>query len=228
MKKIFLLFTFFFATSAVFAQLGDLNIGPEEMFKAVKKNATVELGFIPFSQTIPISISQLRARYFITDHLAARLGVNLSTKSNKKNWPGDITTKSSVFIMGIYPGMEYHIGKLKRLSPYFGAELNIYYKGYKYVEKTDGNETLVISGAWDDTYTKCGWTDLGLNALVGVDFYISQHIYLGVEMYYGFAIRLSHEVNRKVPEPSTVIVKKGTMFNLVGNAVPAIRLGWAL
>jgi hypothetical protein len=62
--------------------------------------------------------------------------------------------------------------------------------------------------------------------LAGFDFYFSKHIYMGAEFYYGFALQIKHEITQIEPTES-VLVKRSKTFNVLGNAIPAIRLGWA-
>ncbi len=225
MKKLLLLSLVFFFGAQVFAQKNNSGQSADDPFRATKSNFTLEVGFIPFN-VVPISLSQLKLRFFANDKLAIRLGANLSSTS-KSATAGTVAQKSSCFVLGIYPGIEYHVGNLKRLSPYFGAEANIYFKWYNYVEKTDNKETKVISGQWDVGSSRCGFTDVGLNLLAGVDFYFSKHIYMGVEFYYGFVMRFNHKIVQTIPEPEVVLTDKSSSFNLVGDAIPSIRLGWA-
>jgi len=103
---------------------------------------------------------QVRMRYFVNDTWAARVQLGLTTTSTDDG-AGTETSSSNI---GIGLGAEYHMGGTDRLSPFFSAGI-----GFG-VANTDvgGVET---SGS-----------TFGLGIGAGMDYYVYQNVYLGVEL----------------------------------------------
>ena len=78
--------------------------------------------------------------------------------------------KSNTFTLGL--GLEHHFGGTDRLSPYIGAELAI--------GSVSGSEKTVTKTS--TTTTKDAPRFLfGGTLLLGADYYVAPHVYLGVE-----------------------------------------------
>ncbi len=138
----------------------------------------------------------LRMRYFIKDNLAVRLTLgrdavsNTATVSttvydslgNPTTTESEVTTKNSIMNFGL--AAEYHLAGTDRMSPYFTAGFNV------------GNNTNT------DVST------FGLNVGAGIDYYVAENIYVGLEL--GFNYNTSD----------------GSSSSSLGNAASALRMGW--
>ena len=138
----------------------------------------------------------LRMRYFIKDNLALRLTLGrdaVSETSTETNTTYDstgtatvttseVTTKNSIMNFGL--AAEYHLAGTDRMSPYFTA-------GFKV-----GNDTRTEISTF------------GLNVGAGIDYYVAENIYVGLEL--GFNYNSS----------------EGSSSSSLGNAASALRMGW--
>ena len=112
----------------------------------------------------------LRMRYFIQDNLALRLTLgrdavsSTSTETstvydstgNATTTTSEVTTKNSIMNLGL--AAEYHLAGTDRMSPYFTAGFNV------------GNDTRTEISSF------------GLNLGAGIDYYVAENIYLGLEL----------------------------------------------
>jgi hypothetical protein len=137
--------------------------------------------------------------------------------------------KKSTLLIGLYPGIEKHLGKMSKLSPYIGGELIFAIKTSKEVYTSNAGSSVAESkskGAWSDGSER-GYFTFGLNCIVGTDFYFSPHIYLGIEMGVGLQSTSNSKVEREITgQPTTTISEKDSQFEFGFNYVPAIRLGY--
>ena len=138
----------------------------------------------------------LRMRYFIKDNFAVRLTFGRDGSSvtstetttvydslgNANTSTSEVTTKNSTMNFGL--AAEYHLAGTDRMSPYFTA-------GFKV-----GNNTNT------DVST------FGLNVGAGIDYYVAENIYVGLEL--GFNYNTSD----------------GSRSSSFGNAASALRMGW--
>ena len=116
----------------------------------------------------------LRMRYFIKDNLALRLTLGrdaVSETSTETNTTYDstgtatvttseVTTKNSIMNFGL--AAEYHLAGTDRMSPYFTA-------GFKV-----GNDTRTEISTF------------GLNVGAGIDYYVAENIYVGLELGFNY------------------------------------------
>lgn len=126
-----------------------------------KGTVMVEVNFKPFGNEEVISIDNFKAKYFIEDNIALRLGVKINSKLNKqtkKDWDASeeypVFANESSFYSELTPGIEYHFMKDRKISPYLGFEL---YSGqkkssasYEYYERAYNSST----GNYDQVYVK--------------------------------------------------------------------------
>ena len=137
----------------------------------------------------------LRMRYFIKDNLALRLTLgrdaeSITTTTSDTVFTGgigtitttDVTTKNSIMNFGL--AAEYHLAGTDRMSPYFTAGFNV------------GNNTRTEISTF------------GLNVGAGIDYYVAENIYVGLEL--GFNYNSSD----------------GSSSSSLGNAASALRMGW--
>ena len=146
---------------------------------------------------------ELRMRYFIKDNLALRLTFGRDGSSIKTTVPAstttvtdpitgvitttnipasEVTTKNSIMNFGL--AAEYHLPGTDRMSPYFTAGFN--------AGKDSRND----------------FSTFGLNVGAGIDYYIAENIYVGLELGFKYT--------------ST----DGSSNSSFGNAASALRMGW--
>ncbi|MCD4736415.1 MAG: outer membrane beta-barrel protein [Bacteroidales bacterium] len=223
MKKIFtVLLIVVFAAS--FANAQD--------YKPAAGKVTVELNFTPLSAT-PVGINYLKGRYFISEDLAFRLGVDIRMHNDKSEPDNAVDPdvkdeqKMSFTQFGLFPGIEKHFGGTDRVSPYIGAEVGFTTKGAK-SEYTDNkaNTTAEVEGAWDVAGTNRGFTTFGLNVLAGVDFYFVKKFYMGAELGFGVQSTSLKEVKATAGGTTNTVANKETSMDVGFNFNPAIRLGF--
>lgn len=171
-------------------------VNAQDILKAQNGAIISEVTFTPWGNTpIGLPMEGLRGRFFLSDNFVLRVGFNMNYTHHKENpinaQGGNDELKQNAFLLGIFPGIEIHIGHMKRLSPYLGAELGVSFKSAKatYTSNlTSGVFTTTLNGATDtlgSTPQNRAFTMIGVNILAGADYYFTEHVYIGVEMGIG-------------------------------------------
>ena len=215
-----------FTTTSVNAQ--------DDSFKPVGGEKNVEVNFTPLGGS-PISINNLRFRYFMSSDMAFRVGFSVSSSSSttpEEVMDGteevELEDKSSSFGVSINPGIEKHFAGTDRLSPYVGAVLNFSMLNTKDVnQELDG--TTAEAGDTYESETTGGSTTFGLNLVLGADWYFSKSIYMGTEVGFGFSstsMKDDEVTNPGGPDTDTQTTINGSSFDLGPNFNSAIRLGF--
>lgn len=199
-------------------------------FKPAGGEKNIEVNFAPFDNVNnnPISINNLKFRYFMDSKTALRIGFSVSSSSTTNIQllgPNQIEVEgtNSSFGFSINPGIEKHFEGTDRLSPYVGAELN-----FASISSSSTQEAL--NGAEDaiagESETTNGSMTLGLNLLIGADWYFSKHIYLGTEIGFGFATTNQADTEFTPVTGPKVSTPNGSSFNLGPNFNNRIRVGF--
>ena len=153
--------------------------------KQEQGDALVELEFSPLGAS-PLKITNLKARYFKSDDLALRIGLFLggsSTPTYSEPYSIELTSKTSNFNFNFRPGIEKHFEGTDKLSPYIGGEMSFAIN--RDVSSTQSHwalDTLEIQ-TQKNTASK---STIGLNVFTGADIYLTDKIFLGVEIGFGF------------------------------------------
>lgn len=186
----------------------------------------------------------VRVRYFVNDNIAARvqlglgdgLGTPLSESYtfyenadgtgeqgtldiNRMNWNAQI-------------GGEYHLTGTDRMSPYFGLGINFgggsqKQEGSNYDPGTDDFDANYISYNADGKFSM-----FGASLFAGMDFYVFQNLYVGLELGIRYATYnysdQSGEVVLETPDVTITNVAPGRKESYLstGAASAAFRLGW--
>ena len=129
-------------------------------------------------------VPSVRARYFFKDNMAGRLTIGYSSSSD--------TTVGSSNSIGL--GFEYHLAGNDKMSPYFTAGVNF--------GGTNVGDAVEVKTS-----------SLGFGIGAGLDYYISENIYVGLEM------SLLNYSSNKVDDGDA-----STGMNFGGGS--AIRMGW--
>lgn len=201
-------------------------------YKPEAGKISLEVGFIPFSANeTPINSLGLKARYFLNENMAVRLNMPMEMVRTKTSEMGGLdnkieqVTKNSSTHFAILPGIEYHLGSWEKVSPYFGAELGI---GILNSSSRISNLGFVDG----DKQEIKGPNSFGFNfaALAGVDWYIAQGLYVGVEFGLGFqTMKEKASIVTTTTGNITTTVDPGTYkrdTDFGFNTQAAIRLGW--
>lgn len=189
--------------------------------------------------TALVGVPELRIRYFMAPDMAVRVKLGLGsasgeTKSTAMVAGTEITNTnktSSGFALALTPGIEKHFGGTDKLSPYVGAELPI---GFQ-TGSSDENDKRDITGTYGATNSSktVGGSkfNLGINMLLGADYYFTDAIYLGVEGGMGLFMMGStgdgtiDNTTNGVASPQTKTLG-GSTFSLFGASSGAVRLGY--
>lgn len=202
-------------------------------FKPAGGEKNIEVNFAPMGNA-PISINNLRFRYFSSSDMAIRVGFAVTSSSTttpdvkNQGTPNEteLEDKSSSFGFSLNPGIEMHWEGTDRLSPYYGAELR-----FSTLSTTSTDQELDGVGPTSsyESETTGGSTTFGLNLLLGADYYISKSLYLGTEVGFGFSSTSTADdevTNATGPGTATVTTVNGSSFNLGPNFNSSIRLGF--
>jgi outer membrane protein W len=219
------------------------NVNAQD-FKPAGGEKNIEVNFAPMGAN-PITINNLRFRYFKSSDMAFRVGFSVSSSSNTtlemdntQSVNGtqsevELEDKTSTFGLSINPGVEKHFEGTDRLSPYVGAVLNFAMTSTtatdQSVQATPGNDGVTdMSKEVYEGETTDGTTTFGLNLVIGTDWYFSKSIYMGTEVGFGFSSTSNADTEQSsdYPDSETVTTPNGGSFNLGPNFNSAIRLGF--
>ena len=132
---------------------------------------------------ITFTSPSVRLRYFIKDNMAGRIQLGMMNTSMN-----DSTSMSS---LNIGLGYEYHLSGTDRMSPYVGAAIG-------FGSDTDASDVST--------------SRFGFNIIGGMDYYIFENVYMGLELGLGF---------------STETVGDADASSNFGNSmISAVRFGW--
>lgn len=267
MKKVSLfVFSLLLAGTAAFAQkqtagnfTAEVNLFSNGLFGTIGDNTTAADDIIG----TPINLNQVtggaKLRYFFADDLAVRLGLNITSASNKfedtefgdgTGLLGDGKATSSNIV--IAPGIEKHFGTWSKVSPYVGLDLTIGFRSAKEernqlseifatnIENAgfDPNASLTIENAntFNDNgnnFSNFAGTSFGFNLVTGMDFYVTEGLFLGAEMGLGFSTFtgkditvVASDINNNVNTTTTTVFKGPKSSGFTPNVIGGLRLGW--
>lgn len=227
-KSIFTLVAFCFVFFA------DAQTNDTKQYKQFAGAKNLEVLFAPLGGS-PISIGGLKFRTFTSESMAYRANVFLgfssdSDKAMVTNADGDevaLNTSSSSFTINLRPGVEYHFAGTNRLSPYYGFEGVIGYRSSGSSAETFGADGVEVIKNKVRNPGNDGYFRLGVNALLGADYYVAKNLYLGTEVGFGFQFDIENDhVSVPATGDETTISEGGTSFDFGPNAVGQIRLGF--
>ncbi len=194
--------------AAVFAQ-GNASKSPSA------GNWMLELNANPFGSEGVFSSPGLQVKYRITNRLVARLAVDADWRKNgvspsdyreDEKYKNVYSEKTSMF--SIRPGVEFHFLKGTKVSPYAGLEVayrkkssSSWYEAYNvdYYDKNklnfsthkeiDGSWVLTTGSSYSTvtTYPERAFNSIGLNLVLGSDFYLVKNMYFGFEVGLGYS-----------------------------------------
>lgn len=224
---------FVFVLAAVLA--GAVSAGAQDSYKPEAKDFSLELNYTPgvlgTNNSASFSLPEygVKGRLFLSDRFAVKLNLGFSTNStNEKtyitNFDNSVTTTEDISggtSFSIMPGIEYHFGDYKRISPYVGAAIGIA-AGSTGTKDVTGNVT---------TTTTRPLFGMAIEAAAGVDVYICHGLYAGVEMGLGYqyskrgkgkAVAIDAAGTRTETDGTTETINNDFGFF----AMPSLRIGW--
>jgi hypothetical protein len=235
----------------------------DSKFRPIKNNFSLEVDFIPFNPESPIGLNTFRGRLFLSGKIALRLGFNIRGSKNYSEYPANLhnddvimfnTINEEFMVFGLNTGLEYHLLKSERISPYIGLDFGFENKSsdatyenvienfnYPAEDYTYSISTTEIENAWEGTtyifdpnsgyyivykeLNERAYTKFTINAVAGVDIYIVKHLYLGFEIGLGYSSVNAKKVEVKIDEKIEKTYPKTTDTKTGLNVNKAIRLG---
>jgi len=211
----------------------------DQHLKAEKGDITTEFGLAGGLNNADFKLNEggaglLRGRYFLKNDLAFRLGLSLGLSQDKNNIYGGTDnnlvgtdkTNTTSFLLNL--GIEKHFAGTANLSPYVGGDLLFGISGEKKnFDNTDGN---VYIADFSSEVKGPGTLSFGIRGIIGADYYISKHVYLGAEAGLGFLY--SHEGKTKVSttisghSTSYTLKSAGDSYELNPSVITGIRIGF--
>ena len=210
---------------------GAISASAQDSFKPEAGDFSLELNYTPgilsgnnSSAGFKLPEYGVKGRLFVGDRFAVKLNLNFSTNStndktyitnpdNSVTTTEDISGRTSFSIM---PGIEYHFGNYKRVSPYVGAAVGI----------NVGNRTGNVSSK-----TVSPTFGFAVQAAAGVDVYICKGLYAGLEMGLGYGLdKTGRGKTSSVDNTGATTESQGNSDSITSSfgffATPSIRVGW--
>lgn len=215
---------------------GAISASAQDSFKPEAGDFSLELNYTPgilsgnnSSAGFKLPEYGVKGRLFVGDRFAVKLNLGFSTNStndktyitnpdNSVTTTEDISGRTSFSIM---PGIEYHFGNYKRVSPYVGAAVGINV-GNRVSRDVSGN---VSSKAVSPTF------GFAVQAAAGVDVYICKGLYAGLEMGLGYGLdKTGRGKTSSVDNTGATTESQGNSDSITSSfgffATPSIRVGW--
>ena len=215
---------------------GAISASAQDSFKPEAGDFSLELNYTPgilsgnnSSAGFKLPEYGVKGRLFVGDRFAVKLNLNFSTNStndktyitnpdNSVTTTEDISGRTSFSIM---PGIEYHFGNYKRVSPYVGAAVGINV-GNRVSRDITGN---VSSKTVSPTF------GFAVQAAAGVDVYICKGLYAGLEMGLGYGLdKTGRGKTSSVDNTGATTESQGNSDSITSSfgffATPSIRVGW--
>lgn len=224
---------FVFVLAAVLA--GAVSAGAQDSYKPEAKDFSLELNYTPgvlgTNNSASFSLPEygVKGRLFLSDRFAVKLNLGFSTNStNNKtyitNSDNSVTTTEDISgrtSFSIMPGIEYHFGNYKRVSPYVGAAVGI--------NVGNGVKRVITGNVSNKTVTPT--FGFAVQAAAGVDVYICKGLYAGLEMGLGYGLdKTGRGKTSTVDNTGATTESQGDSDAITNSfgffATPSIRVGW--
>ncbi|WKK76067.2 outer membrane beta-barrel protein [Marivirga salinae] len=153
----------------------------------------------PFSGTSLLDFSEFRARYFITEDMAVRLGMEMNLNNNQQT--PDVVTNDSFY--GLMPGFEYHFVNDGPFRSYVAGDLMW---GQRIASRKSSTGPTVLGANFDPdpafgpnpTPTSIiqnrAYNQFGFRASIGAEYYFGKRFYVGGEVGFQYLNRSNKEV----------------------------------
>jgi len=137
-------------------------------------------------------------RKYIKDDVAIRMSFNVAYSNVKKNEEDSIVVGSgntalrqidssySRFDFSVSLGYEKHLGKTRRLDPYFAAEMLIGRVGNAEIERNTNIKDITGTDKTKEIGQYDGGFYFGVSAIAGLNYFIAPKLSLGAEFGYSY------------------------------------------
>lgn len=205
MKSLLFIFLGFFSwVIPLHAQISNLQI---EDSKQLDKGLTIELTASPFNSNYPLlAPGFLRARFFSSEYTSFRLGL-WARVADHQVAPESV---ENTWLVSVRPGFEYRFEGSGKTTPYAAIDGVLDLQMSKY----ESTISPSVSGALDINGRDRSYWQAGLYLAAGVDYLISDHFYLGMELGFQYAYRRNAEISvgGNITETSTTANRFDTIF----------------
>jgi len=197
-------------TVCVLVSLLGFNGIAQDSLKFANGEWSTEVNINPLNGEIALNnvINQIKIRHISKSgkvHRFALTANSINRMAEMKEPYGynsiDQEARQNTLLLGFNYGLEKHFKGTKRLSPYIGGELAFAVKrSYQKTEDNLSNENNTkVNGAWLSSeyyytqygysimyyYVERGFSSVGLNMVLGFDYYISNKLFVGFEFLVG-------------------------------------------
>ena len=152
----------------------------------------LEVTGTPFLGSSLLNFSEFRARYFLNDNMAVRLGMNMDL-NNYQNTPSVVVNFSSYDIM---PGFEYHLVNEEGFRTYAAADVLIGQRITSVLSSTgqSATGTTNIPSSPTANIGNRSYFQVGTRLSVGVEYYFGKRFYIGGEVGFQYLYRNNSDV----------------------------------
>lgn len=146
----------------------------------------------PFLGSSLLNFSEFRARYFLTEDMAVRLGMDMNLNNNQQT--PDVVVNDSYY--GLMPGFEYHFVNEGSFRSYAAADLMI---GQRIASRKSSTGPTVLGAASlpnnpSSFVSNRGYTQFGGRVSIGAEYFFGERFYVGGEIGFQYIYRNNEEV----------------------------------
>jgi len=148
----------------------------------------------PFLGSSLLNFSEFRARYFLTEDMAVRLGMDMNLNNNQQT--PDVVVNDSYY--GLMPGFEYHFVNDGAFRSYAAADLMF---GQRIVSQKSSTGPTVLGASFDpgfysptDNLPNRAYMQFGGRISIGAEYYFGKRFYVGGEIGFQYIYRNNEEV----------------------------------
>ncbi|MGJ3234600.1 outer membrane beta-barrel protein [Marivirga sp.] len=148
----------------------------------------------PFDGSSLLNFSEFRARYFITEEMAVRLGMSMNLNNNQQT--PDVVINDSEW--NLMPGFEYHFVNEGSFRSYAAADLMI---GQRIASRKSSTGPTVLGANFDPSFydptnslPNRGYTQFGGRLSIGAEYFFGERFYVGGEIGFQYVRQNNVEV----------------------------------
>ncbi|WKV12737.1 outer membrane beta-barrel protein [Marivirga harenae] len=146
----------------------------------------------PFDGSSLLNFSEFRARYFITEEMAVRLGMDMDLNNNQQT--PDVVINDSEW--NLMPGFEYHFINEGSFRSYAAGDLMI---GQRIASRKSSTGPTVLGATSLPNNPASfvggrGYTQFGARVSIGAEYFFGERFYVGGEIGFQYVRRNNKEV----------------------------------
>lgn len=152
-----------------------------------------------------LNFSEFRARYFISENLAVRLGMDMALNNDQLS--PDLVINDSYY--GLMPGVEYHFVNDGAFRSYAAVDLTFDQQISTRKSTTGANvigATNYVGSNGQETIVGRGYMQFGGRLSIGAEYHFNSRFYIGGELGFQYGYRMNDEVivDNEIVQTSTV------------------------